>query len=148
EVARDADVREPAVLDFEVDRDELAARNLVFATHVFATHVGVNRRRRRNLPSPRDVEGTHPEGWVPVAEDRGFEPLRAFTQPAFQASALGHYANPPRRSLRGRAQRRPIGMRGRVSAASGPGSRTRMRRRRSSSGRVTVVGWGARSTYG
>ena len=25
-----------------------------------------------------------------VAEDRGFEPLRAFTQPAFQASAIGH----------------------------------------------------------
>jgi len=25
-----------------------------------------------------------------VAEDRGFEPLRALTQPAFQASAIGH----------------------------------------------------------
>ena len=24
------------------------------------------------------------------AEDRGFEPLRALTQPAFQASAIGH----------------------------------------------------------
>ena len=34
-----------------------------------------------------------------AAEDRGFEPLRAFTQPAFQASALGHYANPPRTRL-------------------------------------------------
>ncbi len=32
---------------------------------------------------------------VSVAEDRGFEPLRAFTQHAFQACALGHYANPP-----------------------------------------------------
>ncbi len=29
------------------------------------------------------------------AEDRGFEPLRALTQHAFQACALGHYANPP-----------------------------------------------------
>ena len=27
---------------------------------------------------------------VRVAEDRGFEPLRALTQPAFQASAIGH----------------------------------------------------------
>jgi hypothetical protein len=34
-----------------------------------------------------------------VAEDRGFEPLRAFTQRAFQARALGHYANPPSRRL-------------------------------------------------
>jgi hypothetical protein len=25
-----------------------------------------------------------------LAEDRGFEPLRAFTQHAFQACALGH----------------------------------------------------------
>src|SRR5699024_5612077 len=25
-----------------------------------------------------------------AAEDRGFEPLRALTQPAFQASAIGH----------------------------------------------------------
>src|SRR6476619_2845571 len=33
------------------------------------------------------------------AEDRGFEPLRAFTQHAFQACALGHYANPPPRRL-------------------------------------------------
>ncbi len=34
-----------------------------------------------------------------MAEDRGFEPLRAFTQHAFQACALGHYANPPSRRL-------------------------------------------------
>ena len=34
-----------------------------------------------------------------VAEDRGFEPLRAFTQHAFQACALGHYANPPSRKI-------------------------------------------------
>jgi hypothetical protein len=34
-----------------------------------------------------------------LAEDRGFEPLRAFTQHAFQACALGHYANPPSRRL-------------------------------------------------
>ena len=34
-----------------------------------------------------------------AAEDRGFEPLRAFTQHAFQACALGHYANPPPRRL-------------------------------------------------
>jgi hypothetical protein len=27
---------------------------------------------------------------VKLAEDRGFEPLRAFTQHAFQACALGH----------------------------------------------------------
>jgi hypothetical protein len=27
---------------------------------------------------------------VKLAEDRGFEPLRACTQPAFQASAIGH----------------------------------------------------------
>ena len=39
-------------------------------------------------------------GLLVVAEDRGFEPLRAFTQHAFQACALGHYANPPRASLR------------------------------------------------
>ena len=34
-----------------------------------------------------------------LAEDRGFEPLRAFTQHAFQACALGHYANPPPQRL-------------------------------------------------
>src|SRR3954467_14032576 len=37
--------------------------------------------------------------WFRVAEDRGFEPLRAFTQHAFQACALGHYANPPPQRL-------------------------------------------------
>ena len=30
-----------------------------------------------------------------LAEDGGFEPPRAFTQHAFQACALGHYATPP-----------------------------------------------------
>src|SRR5690606_17331454 len=44
-----------------------------------------------------------------MAEDRGFEPLRAFTQPAFQASALGHYANPPWRRLPAGCGVRPIG---------------------------------------
>ena len=29
------------------------------------------------------------------AEGKGFEPLKAFTLLTFQASALGHYANPP-----------------------------------------------------
>ncbi len=44
-----------------------------------------------------------------MAEDRGFEPLRALTQPAFQASALGHYANPPPRILSGRPGLGPLG---------------------------------------
>jgi hypothetical protein len=35
-----------------------------------------------------------------LAEDRGFEPLRALTQHAFQACALGHYANPPSKRIR------------------------------------------------
>ena len=35
-----------------------------------------------------------------MAEDRGFEPLRALTQHAFQACALGHYANPPSKRIR------------------------------------------------
>ena len=35
-----------------------------------------------------------------MAEDRGFEPLRALTQHAFQACALGHYANPPPKRIR------------------------------------------------
>ena len=45
------------------------------------------------------------------AEDRGFEPLRAFTQHAFQACALGHYANPPpgRLSEVGARPRNPVG---------------------------------------
>jgi hypothetical protein len=34
------------------------------------------------------------------AEDRGFEPLRGFPQHAFQACALGHYANPPSKRIR------------------------------------------------
>lgn len=36
--------------------------------------------------------GNNPLGWTKrlMAEDRGFEPLRACTQPAFQASAIGH----------------------------------------------------------
>ena len=59
-----------------------------------------------------------------LAEDRGFEPLRAFTQHAFQACALGHYANPPSRRLpEGRTHRirrigpaRAAGCAGRISA--------------------------------
>ena len=53
-------------------------------------------------------------GWFSVAEDRGFEPLRAFTQHAFQACALGHYANPPPQRLspparvRNRTERPPV----------------------------------------
>ncbi len=38
-----------------------------------------------NLASPGPGTG----GFM-LAEDRGFEPLRALTQPAFQASAIGH----------------------------------------------------------
>ncbi len=33
--------------------------------------------------------------WRAKAEREGFEPSRAFTLLAFQASALGHYATPP-----------------------------------------------------
>ena len=44
-----------------------------------------------------------------LAEDRGFEPLRAFTQRAFQARALGHYANPPSRRLPEGEPHSPIG---------------------------------------
>ena len=61
-------------------------------------------------PCPACRPGTGPEPFRPsdsdrsvdalaLAEDRGFEPLRAFTQRAFQARALGHYANPPSRRL-------------------------------------------------
>ena len=42
-------------------------------------------REARNLELPS----------LPMAEDGGFEPPRAFTQHAFQACALGRYANPP-----------------------------------------------------
>ena len=44
------------------------------------------------LPADATREGGSRFGAAPamVAEDRGFEPLRALTQPAFQASAIGH----------------------------------------------------------
>ena len=40
-------------------------------------------QRMRNPPQLDELRGF-------LAEDRGFEPLRALTQPAFQASAIGH----------------------------------------------------------
>ena len=43
-----------------------------------------------------------------LAEDAGFEPAIGFPIHAFQACALGHYANPPRGSIRGFAARPPI----------------------------------------
>ena len=48
--------------------------------------------RVRRAARPR---GSRPRGFLSarallLAEDRGFEPLRALTQPAFQASAIGH----------------------------------------------------------
>src|SRR5699024_8584750 len=53
--------------------------------HVIPSEFRVFTREARNLELPS----------LPVAEDGGFEPPRAFTQHAFQACALGHYANPP-----------------------------------------------------
>src|SRR6185437_15593616 len=50
------------------------------------THVATQTRHMSRLTTP--------------AEDRGFEPLRACTQHAFQACALGHYANPPPKRIR------------------------------------------------
>jgi hypothetical protein len=55
-------------------------------------------RMRRILGHGADAAGTArapPDRWsvgalVCLAEDRGFEPLRAFTQHAFQACAIGH----------------------------------------------------------
>ena len=43
-----------------------------------------------------------------MAEDAGFEPAIGFPIHAFQACALGHYANPPRGSIRGFKARPPI----------------------------------------
>ena len=43
-----------------------------------------------------------------LAEDAGFEPAIGFPIHAFQACALGHYANPPRGSIRGFKARPPI----------------------------------------
>ena len=68
-------------------------------------------RDARAIRACRRPLATHDEGpprerggpVVVLAEDRGFEPLRAFTQHAFQACALGHYANPPPRRLPERA---------------------------------------------
>jgi hypothetical protein len=46
---------------------------------------------RPTVETPGPPTGAIPAfALVSVAEDRGFEPLRAFTQPAFQASAIGH----------------------------------------------------------
>src|SRR5699024_2082950 len=53
--------------------------------HVIPSESRVITREARSLALPS----------LPLAEDRGFEPLRAFTQHAFQACALGRYANPP-----------------------------------------------------
>ncbi len=48
----------------------------------------------KSLHGPETRNARHPlcagDGRIPLAEDRGFEPLRALTQPAFQASAIGH----------------------------------------------------------
>src|SRR5690606_31230733 len=60
-----------------------------------------------SLATPGVIVGLCLIHWAPItaigqgqlAEDRGFEPLRAFTQHAFQACALGHYANPPPQML-------------------------------------------------
>ena len=84
-------------------------------TAAWVAPVGTNTRNRPrpvsrmdpSLPElPGDPRDGRPQGVVVVrrwrrtlAEDRGFEPLRAFTQRAFQARALGHYANPPSRRL-------------------------------------------------
>src|SRR6476646_5506703 len=57
---------------------------------------------RHHLPTAKEKDPRASLGVISVAEDRGFEPLRAFTQHAFQACALGHYANPPRARLHGR----------------------------------------------
>jgi hypothetical protein len=49
-------------------------------------HTGPSARHSRRQP---DLEPS-PRSGARLAEDRGFEPLRACTQPAFQASAIGH----------------------------------------------------------
>ena len=41
-------------------------------------------------PPASRTQGSSGARVLPLAEDRGFEPLRALTQPAFQASAIGH----------------------------------------------------------
>ncbi len=56
-------------------------------------HPGPRARVNTNQKPLAEVELLR--GAFPVAEDRGFEPLRALTQHAFQACALGRYANPP-----------------------------------------------------
>src|SRR5450759_259218 len=58
-----------------------------------------------------------------LAEDRGFEPLRAFTQHAFQACALGHYANPPSRRLPERAPHPTIDRSNQISNRPGIAAR-------------------------
>ena len=55
-------------------------------------------KRERDPARGRSPVSPHGGG---SAEDRGFEPLRDCSQHAFQACALGHYANPPRRRLYG-----------------------------------------------
>src|SRR6202020_2195659 len=57
---------------------------------------------------------------VSMAEDKRFELLRACTQHAFQACALGHYANPPPSSLP-----ESSGATGRSPACGGPSQRPR-----------------------
>lgn len=63
--------------------------------HVRENRAGANPGdESRAAPRPEYDEAPHRcstgEGLLRVAEDRGFEPLRALTQPAFQASAIGH----------------------------------------------------------
>lgn len=72
---------------------------------------GAKRLPESALLDKREVPASKNEAGISsLAEDRGFEPLRAFTQPAFQASALGHYANPPRMRLPVAPRFLPIGM--------------------------------------
>lgn len=49
----------------------------------------------RHAERPLACDRSRRSGGIYRAEDGGFEPPRAFTQHAFQACALGRYANPP-----------------------------------------------------
>jgi hypothetical protein len=57
------------------------------------------KRRSPSRLAVSDGRRTRESALFRLAEDRGFEPLRALTQHAFQACALGHYANPPPQRL-------------------------------------------------
>ena len=61
-----------------------------FGNDEWGLYIKTGREIVQNVDPATEKIGRMRARIIDVAEDRGFEPLRALTQPAFQASAIGH----------------------------------------------------------